>query len=204
MGQGKTAPGGVVGAGHSRHSHQFALQELGDGFVYAELVGVAHEVVRVVDHYHHFHRYVRAFEAADEVDRLVEADVAVVVAMDEEDWGFPARDIGYGRGFEGRFRGFFEVGDLLKAVLGEAHAALLGPVVDSVDVDAGGEEAGVLCQGHGREKSAIGAAVDADAGGVHLGLFGEPLAAGFDVLVFRSTGGAAVGRALEIVTVADA
>src|SRR5215469_1218297 len=70
-----------------------------------------------------------------QVNRLAEGDVAVVVAMDQQDRRLPPADVGVGRGCPGEFDGSLFIGRLQSHVaedriLGEKDA----PVVDSVEV----------------------------------------------------------------------
>ena len=73
-----------------------------------------------------------------QVDHLGEGDVAIIVAVNEEDGRFPGVDGGdWGR----LVREFGELGRNIFAV-----PVIGGPIVDAVEINAGGEDVGVAAE----------------------------------------------------------
>jgi len=72
---------------------ELAVEEIGGGFVAGEPVVMEQEVVDFVGEYELLDLDI-AFgaEASDEIDCLREVDVAIVVAVDEQDRGLPGVD----------------------------------------------------------------------------------------------------------------
>ena len=144
-----------------------ALEEGGGGLVGGKPVLVEQEAVDFVGEDEFFDGNVTGAQGLGEDGGLGVGDVGVVIAVDEKDGRTPEVDGGDG----GAGAGFGGDGVLL----GEGTLLPVGgvvfevPVVDAVEVDAGGEEVRVARQGEGGEIAAVAAAPDADAFGVDAG-----------------------------------
>src|SRR5579862_8199906 len=100
-------------------------------------------------------------EAAGKVDGLLELNVAVVVAMDEQHRPAPMREIGDGRGLERDLLRLFAVALLVaRRSRTEPDVEEARPVVHAVQVDAGLEDLRIAREPHRGQIAAIGAAPD--------------------------------------------
>src|ERR1700676_2812513 len=118
-------------AGGGRAIFQLAVEEVALGVIAGQPGAMEKEIVDFVGEDELFDVYAAGAEAGDEVDGLREIDVAVVVAVDEENWRLPGVYGAYRRGFVGEF-GEFGRNIFAVPVVG-------GPVVDAVKVDTGRE-----------------------------------------------------------------
>src|SRR5580704_8832097 len=135
-------------------------------------------------------------EAGHQIDGLREVDVAVVVAMDEENRRFPGVDRADWRGIVGQF------GEFGRDVF--AVPIVGGPIVDAVEVHTCGEDVGVVRETHGGEEAAIAAAPEADAGRVDVGASLQEFSGGDYVAIFGGAAACASGGLAKGASVADA
>ena len=139
--------------------------------------------------------------ASAKIDGFGEGNVAVVVALDEEDRRAPRADGRKRRRFPsesrgiGAFRGFVRRGE---------GGNLRVPIVDAVHIDAGSEEIGGAGEAESGQVAAIAAAPQADARGIDVGARAEIESCAFHVVELAGTGGAVVERFAKIEAVADA
>ena len=145
-------------------------------------------------------------EGVGEHGGLGVGDFGVVVAVDEEDGRAPFGYIGHGRTGVGGGRDFFLGFERRPRAVEPIRPCVVfaGPLVDAVEVDAGGEEVGVAGEGERGEVAAVASAPDADVGGVDVGTRAEVSGGGEDVVVFGCAVRAAVLALAEVEAVADA
>src|SRR4051812_11347152 len=80
------------GASKSARSLQLAVEEIGGGVISAQPVFMAQEVVNVIGKDQLLELDVALAQAAHQLDRLIEGDVAVIVAMNQQHRRFPFFD----------------------------------------------------------------------------------------------------------------
>ena len=103
-----------------------------------------------------------------EIHGLMEIHVAIVVSVNEQDRRFPRRDRGDRRRLERDLQRLPQIGFVMPSPA-IARACMFGvdgpaiPVVDAVDVHAGGEHVGVAAERERRQVAAVRSAPDADA-----------------------------------------
>src|SRR5260221_3200057 len=116
-------------------------------------------------------------EARYEVYGLRKDDVAVVVAMDEEDGGFPGVHVGNGRGI---MRKFVQLrGNIF------AFPIVGGPIMHAVGIHAGGKNIGVAAEAEGGEITAVASAPEADSLRINVGAALQIFSGGKHILIFR-------------------
>ena len=86
---------------------------------------------------------------------------------------------------------FFLLGERAAEPVG-GRVVFAGPLVDAVEVDAGGEDVGVAGEGERGEVAAVASAPDADVGGVDVGARTQVGCSGEDVGIFGCAVGAGV------------
>jgi len=134
-----------------------------------------------------------------EVNGLVEAHVAVVVAGDQQHRRAPAVDV---RDRRGRPRPrLVGVGETPVAPLLARHRQR--PVVHAVQIDPRREQVRVARQRQRRQVAAVGTAPEADAVGVDRVEAGEVLARREHIEVLAGAAGARIRRQVEVAAVAD-
>ena len=91
----------------------------------------------------------------------------VVVAVDQQDRRLPFGYIRHGGGSMGKGSDFLLLGERAAEPVG-GGVVFAGPLVDAVEVDAGGEEVGVAGEGESGEIAAVASAPDAYVGDVDV------------------------------------
>ena len=81
----------VASFARSRHTED-TVEESNNGGVDLQLIRVALEVMGVVGDYEFLEGDTGFFQASDQVGGLAEANVAIVVAVNQKDRGFPGCD----------------------------------------------------------------------------------------------------------------
>ena len=114
-----------------------SIEKVRRRFVAADPVLMSQEVVHFVGQHELLDFDLPFPQLDDQVDRLDERHVAVVVSMDQQHRRLPGVDGGERRRAEGAAR---EVGVVVNAVIGHERADALVPVVHAVEVHAGGEQ----------------------------------------------------------------
>ena len=179
-----------------------ALEEGGGGLVGGEPILVEQEAVEFVGEDEFLDGDVVGAQGFGEDRGLGVGDVGVVVAVDQEDGRTPAVDGGDGGTGAGLGGDGVHLGE--GALLPVGGVVFEVPVVNAVEVDAGGEEVGVAREGEGGEIAAVAAAPYADAFGVDAGKGAKIFCGGEDVVVLGATVGAGVLALAEVEAIADA
>src|SRR5947209_2356767 len=112
------------------------LEERGGGLVNLHPVGVVQEVVRVVRDYNLLERDASLFKSLDQVNHLAEANVAVVVALNQQHGRFPGVDESDGRRLPCEVKCLLSVRRFLVAWFEKSAPAINGPIVHAVNVNA--------------------------------------------------------------------
>lgn len=183
-----------------------ALEEVSGGLVGGEPVFVQQEAVDLIGEDELLDGDVAGAKSVSEGGGLGVGDVGVIVAVDEKNGRAPVVDVCHGRaGMRESGGGIVLRGGRVSGIRHEAVGiAFERPLVDAVEVDAGGEEVGVASEGERGEEAAVTSAPDADAGGVDISAGGEIFLRGEDVVVFAGAVGAVVGGFAEVEAVTDA
>lgn len=119
-------------------------------------------------------------EALDQVDGLEELDVPVIVPVHHENRRAPKADVGHGR----RIISCAPQLLFLASPPSALGAPIEHPIMDSMKVNAGGEELRIPGQAQGREVASVGAAPKPDFFGVHFGPRLQVLSGGDNIPIF--------------------
>src|SRR5665213_747062 len=182
---------------------QRSIEEVGGGLVGGEPVLVEQEAVDFVGEDEFFDVDVAGAEGVGEHGGLGVGDFGVVVAVYEEHGRLPLGYIGHWRRSVGNGGDFFLRGEGAAEPVG-GGVVFAGPLVDAVEVDAGGEEVGVASEGERGEVAAIASTPYADVGDVDVGAGAEVGDGAENVVVFGCAVRAAVLALAEVQAVADA
>ena len=118
-------------------------------------------------------------EALDQLDGLEEFDVPVVVPVHHENRRAPKADVGHGRGIKGCAHYL-----LFPASPSWAFGApIQHPIMDSMEVNTGGEKLGIPGQAQRRQVASIRAAPEPDFFGVYFRPRLQVLSGRDDILV---------------------
>jgi len=159
-------------------------------------VAVQKEIVNLVGEDELFDFDALFAKTCGEVDSLREIDVAVIVAVDEEDGRRPSVHRSNRRRVVRQLGKFG--GDVFSVpVVG-------GPIVDPVKIDTSGEEIRVASEAERREIAAVASAPETDALEVNVGAALQEFSGGDDILVFRRAASGAAGRSSERAAAASA
>jgi hypothetical protein len=163
---------------------------------------VQEEAVDLIGKDELLHRDVTGAEGVGQGGGLGVGYVGVVVAVDKKNGRRPVGQVGeWGAG-----KSFGSEGVLLGVgtALPVAGVIFEVPVVNAVEVDAGGEEVGVAGEGEGGEIASVTASPDADAGGVDVRARAKILCGGQDIVVLFAAIGAGVNALAEVDAISDA
>jgi hypothetical protein len=179
-----------------------ALKEVGGGGVGGEPVFVEQEAVELVGEDELVDGDVAGAEGLSEDGGLGVGDVGIIVAVDEEDGRAPMVDGGDGRAEPGPGGDGILLGE--GALLPVGGVVFEVPVVDTVEVDAGGEEVGVTREAQSGEVATVAATPDADALGIDAGDGAQVVCRGEDIVVLGGAIRAGVLALTEVEAIADA
>src|SRR5262249_20921901 len=129
---------------------------------------------------------------------LVDGNIAIVVAMNQQNRGTPLVDRGVWRRSEGELPGLFHIRRLFR------KCSLPLPVVYAVEVDSRFKNFGVASKTHCREESTVRAAPQPNSLWIDIGQCLEIVHAGKHIVVFRSATPSCVGRLTKVMTIHDA
>src|SRR5205085_4028213 len=164
----------------------------------AQPVLVAQEVVYLVGEDELLKLNVLLAQAAHERDRLTESDVAIIVAVNQEDVRTPLVDRKDRRRLARNLRALRRVERHAQAR--DQHA----PIVDAVQVNTGGEEIGIARKAERRQIAAIRAAPETDVLWINRTTLAQILRSRNDVLILGCATRAPVLRFTKRAPVADA
>src|SRR3984893_5923290 len=175
--------------------HQVPVEEIASGMIAGEPIAMEEKIVDVVGEDQLFDGDTAGAEAGDKVHGLREVNVAVVVAVDEQH----GRPPGVHGGDRGRF--VRELGELGGNIL--SVPVVRRPIVDAMEVDAGGEDVRVAAQTQGGEITAVAATPEAHPCGIDVRAALQIFSGGNDVLVFSGAAAGAAWGFAEGAAVAD-
>src|SRR5258706_12626870 len=173
-----------------------AVKEIAGGSISGEPVAMQQKIVHVIRENELLDNDAASAQARDEIDRLREVDVAIVIAVDEKHRRLPCFDGGDWR------RLVSELGQRRRNVL--SIPIVRGPIVNAVEIDAGSEDIRVTREAHRGEEPTVTATPKADTRRIDIGPALKIFSGGDDVSVFGGAAACATRRFSEGTAITNA